>query len=97
MRNGCGMFSARREYWPGGHRCLSARDIESAVEAGERPARPRRRDRSNCRHEDTTRRLDTDGLEELRVPVSVMKGPKLNELTDLSHLLAAALLKTRHQ
>ena len=45
--------------------------------------------------EDTTRELDTDGLEELRVPMT--KDPKLDELTDLSHLLAAALLKTRRQ
>ena len=44
-----------------------------------------------------SRARDTDGLEELQVPVSVTKDPKLNELTDLSHLLAAALLKTRRQ
>lgn len=36
-------------------------------------------------HENTTRRLDTDGLEELRMPQR-----QLNELTDLCHLLAAA-------
>ena len=36
-------------------------------------------------HEDTTRRLDTDRLEELGMPQG-----QLDELTDLRHLLAAA-------